>query len=83
MHAIERREKGVSEKIYIIAGRIIICGPALPRNGRGGQTRRRCLSAKFIDQRVGSTERDSNGKDGVKAQLTSVVLRSDIEILVG
>lgn len=28
MHAIERRERGVSEKIYTIAGRIIICGPA-------------------------------------------------------
>lgn len=49
----------------------------------GGQTRRRCLSAKFIDQRVGSTERDSNGKEGVKAQPTSVVLGSDIEILIG
>jgi len=50
-----------------------------------GQTRRRCLSAKFIDQRVGSTERDANGKEGVKAQPTSVVsvLGSDIEILIG
>lgn len=67
MYAMQSRgESGVFQKIYIIAGRIIICGPALPRNGRGWSDKK-ALSAKFIDQRV-EAQNVSIRKEGVKVQ---------------